>query len=618
MMMFISSAALNAFLLLLIQTQTVQGQPTWNTSQQISAYYYQDCVAVKRIYSALGGFYSFQGNNCCDWNFVNCGASDTGLTFRTPSTVLRHYTGLASCYFNYNAPKITGLTLTPSTKDMLQYYGVGCSYTGRNVPQSSGTAVVNSATFTYSCSSTVCTFTAQPRNRITSIVWRQQGLAGVLAPVMESLASDPTLNGALYYLQIFSLSGNLLRGPLPSQMSQLTSLQGLELDGNTFTGPIPITISSLLNLTRLTLSNNQLSGNIPSEIASLPALMSIELRNNFFTGTVPPQIYNMATLTGLILDYNRLTGSILPATFNLPSLTQLTLSYNAFSGPIPAQISNIPKLAILSLAGNLLSGAIPPQMGLLSQLQYLSLNENQLDGTVPTEIGNLSSLLSLFLNKNSFTGDLPTSIGNLAKLQFLRVENNQFSTIPISINNLNTISTVVLPNDNGTTIPSILALKNPMFTLSALNWDTILGSPSLRKRQQLSSVMGLTPQQLYDLCPLNQVTNPNVPAGCIAGIYLKFCANLAPTNAAGYADCRKAYDTVLSQSIFAPIGQVCPAWKNGPRSVQCARAISEFKVNLGYITVTSGNAQDLVTNIIGNPFYAPCVTIPGSVTCNWN
>jgi hypothetical protein len=145
-----------------------------------------------------------------------------------------------------------------------------------------------------------------------------------------------------------------------------------------------------------------------------------------------------------------------------------------------------------------------------------------------------------------------------------------------------------------------------------------MNQTSLLKRQQVSSISGYTSQQLYDMCPLNDVTNPNVPAGCVAGIYTKFCAGLSPTDAIGYANCRNAYDTVLARSIFNPIGAVCPAWKNGPKSMACAQAIAAFKVDLGYIVVTPAIAQNLVVNLIGNPIYSPCVTIPGSVTCNWN
>jgi hypothetical protein len=254
----------------------------------------------------------------------------------------------------------------------------------------------------------------------------------------------------------------------------------------------------------------------------------------------------------------------------------------------------------------------------LQQLQYLFLNENQLSGVVPSEIGNLRTLNSLYLHKNSLSGALTSSIGNLTSLQFLRVENNQFSSIPTTLSSLNTIATVVLPNDNGTSIPYNLAVQNPLFTLSPGNWDALMGSTFLAKRQQLTTGTPYTAQQLYDLCPLNNVTNPNVPAGCIAGIYKKFCYNLAPTDATGYARCRNAYDAVLAQSIFAPIGAVCPAWRNGPKSMACAQAIAAFKVDLGYIVVTPAIAQNLVINLIGNPIYAPCVTIPDSVTCNWN
>jgi hypothetical protein len=140
-------------------------------------------------------------------------------------------------------------------------------------------------------------------------------------------------------------------------------------------------------------------------------------------------------------------------------------------------------------------------------------------------------------------------------------------------------------------------------------------SSSLEKRQQYSTSTDLTPDQLYSLCPLNDVTNPNVAAGCVAGIYQKYCANLPPTFAA-YSRCQNTYDKVFDLSIFKPLGDVCPAWRDGPRSAACMRAVSTFSVNLGYIVVNSQMAGQLVSNIFGSRLYAPCIDFQG-IVCRW-
>jgi hypothetical protein len=123
--------------------------------------------------------------------------------------------------------------------------------------------------------------------------------------------------------------------------------------------------------------------------------------------------------------------------------------------------------------------------------------------------------------------------------------------------------------------------------------------------------------QLLTFCPLDNIQSADVPAGCIAGIYNKYC-----TNANTLAECQRYYDIVFAASIFKSLGEVCRAWKNGPRSGECAKAISAFSYD--YIVgddngvsvtvkVNKFHAQMLVANTLGNRVYAPCI----SSTCKW-
>jgi hypothetical protein len=166
-----------------------------------------------------------------------------------------------------------------------------------------------------------------------------------------------------------------------------------------------------------------------------------------------------------------------------------------------------------------------------------------------------------------------------------------------------------------TTIPYDLVSQNPSFTLTEEDWENYLDVSSIRKRQLLSSAASLTAEQLYALCPLNDITNADVPAGCIAGIYQKFCVR-AQFEDIALPICQNAYDQVFSVSIFKPIAEVCPAWKKGPQSAECASAIKDFRFQLPYILVTSAHAANLNANIFARPRYAPCRNT-ASVTCNW-
>ena len=172
---------------------------------------------------------------------------------------------------------------------------------------------------------------------------------------------------------------------------------------------------------------------------------------------------------------------------------------------------------------------------------------------------------------------------------------------------------VLVPNPMSL-IPYDLVSQNPSFTLSDTTWASFMSITTLKKRQQLSTAAGLTADQLYALCPLNDVRNPEVPAGCIAGVYNKFCLDISTAEKLDI--CQSVYNQVFQVSIFKPLGDVCPAWKNGPRSFECANAIRNFKYVLPYMVVTSDHAAQLTASIFGSRTYAPCYNI-GSITCKW-
>ncbi|MDE2784700.1 MAG: Ig-like domain-containing protein [Gemmatimonadota bacterium] len=78
-----------------------------------------------------------------------------------------------------------------------------------------------------------------------------------------------------------SLRSNALTGAIPSELGNLTHLDGLFLDSNALSGSIPPELGSLTRLLSLYLDNNPLSGPIPVEFARLQ-----HLRNVFLPGGV--------------------------------------------------------------------------------------------------------------------------------------------------------------------------------------------------------------------------------------------------------------------------------------------------------------------------------------------
>jgi hypothetical protein len=143
------------------------------------------------------------------------------------------------------------------------------------------------------------------------------------------------------------------------------------------------------------------------------------------------------------------------------------------------------------------------------------------------------------------------------------------------------------------------------------------------KRQVVTTTAPISTDELIKMCPLNNVTNADVPAGCVAGIYNTYCYN--PGNAVLLGQCHAAYNRAFSASFFKSIGDVCPAWKRGPRSSNCALAISVFSYNLVtgqdpktgqdiILKLNSQHASQLVSTIFASRTYAPCVA---PFACYW-
>ncbi|MDQ1355247.1 MAG: hypothetical protein QG657_5557, partial [Acidobacteriota bacterium] len=166
----------------------------------------------------------------------------------------------------------------------------------------------------------------------------------------------------------------------------------------------------------LSLDNNQLMGDIPSELGNLTNLQGLRLNRNHLSGSIPPELGNLSHLEYLYLYNNELSGAIPSQLGNLSLLLQLDLGSNKLSGSIPPELGNASSLTWLRLRLNQLSNSIPSQLGNLSNLGFLDLSSNQLSGEIPSELGNLSNLGVLFLSSNQLSGDIPSSFLNLTHM----------------------------------------------------------------------------------------------------------------------------------------------------------------------------------------------------------
>ncbi|WOK99316.1 receptor-like protein 51 [Canna indica] len=105
-----------------------------------------------------------------------------------------------------------------------------------------------------------------------------------------------------------NLSSNLLKGPIPSSISVLGSLQTLDLSSNALAGTLPDSIGDLADLKNASFAHNSISGPVPDSMSQLSALIHLDLSSNQFNGSIPKFLSEMKQLKFLNLENNNFQG----------------------------------------------------------------------------------------------------------------------------------------------------------------------------------------------------------------------------------------------------------------------------------------------------------------------
>ncbi|KAJ4848055.1 hypothetical protein Tsubulata_015838 [Turnera subulata] len=220
-------------------------------------------------------------------------------------------------------------------------------------------------------------------------------------------------------LEQFAMAGCKIKGNIPGETGNLSSLTKLYLGDNELTGPIPTTIGRLKKLQGLSLYNNSLEGSIPSEICQLSYLFVLSLDYNKLAGSMPACLGSMTSMRALHLEANNLAFRIPSSFWNLKDVLYVNLSSNSLSGELPLSIGNLKVSVMLDLSSNHFSGVIPSTLGSLQNLKYLSLAYNTFQGPVPESFGKFESMEELDLSSNNLSGAIPKSFENLTSLKYL-------------------------------------------------------------------------------------------------------------------------------------------------------------------------------------------------------
>ena len=87
---------------------------------------------------------------------------------------------------------------------------------------------------------------------------------------------------------------------------------------------------------------------------------------------------------------------------SFPSLLDLRIYRNQIIGTIPPELGNLKSLVYVRLLGNQISGTLPQSITALPALQELDVSANRISGTIPKMIGDLNALTTLRLGDNFF------------------------------------------------------------------------------------------------------------------------------------------------------------------------------------------------------------------------
>nr|XP_028956452.1 probable LRR receptor-like serine/threonine-protein kinase At3g47570 [Malus domestica] len=237
----------------------------------------------------------------------------------------------------------------------------------------------------------------------------------------------PTSRGNLSLSLVYvDLRSSNIRGTIPVDIGNLSSLISLDLGNNQFSGAIPSSIQRLQNLQALFLNDNQLRGHIPYELCQLNNLAILHLGGNQLTGSIPSCLGNLSiALRGLSLGSNLLFSKIPSSLWELKYILELNLSSNSLVGPLLEDIGKLKNVVDMDLSNNHFSGNIPGSIGGLQNMIDLSLANNYLEGPIPNSFKTLLSLEFLDLSKNNLSGVIPKSLEALLYLKHLNLSFNK-------------------------------------------------------------------------------------------------------------------------------------------------------------------------------------------------
>ncbi|PWA64771.1 Leucine-rich repeat-containing protein [Artemisia annua] len=192
--------------------------------------------------------------------------------------------------------------------------------------------------------------------------------------------------GGTYGLGYLNLSHNFITA-LPQ--FQWYGLEDLSLQSNLIEGPFPPSICNMSNLVSLDMSHNSFGGLIPKCFGNISSsLRMIDMGNNSFQGTIPNVYGGCRYLEGLILKGNKLEGEVPSSLSKCLSLKVVDFGNNHLNGTFPGWLGALPNLQALVLKSNNFHGHIQPLATVDSPFPSLRVLDLSHNGTFASSLNN--------------------------------------------------------------------------------------------------------------------------------------------------------------------------------------------------------------------------------------
>ncbi|KAM3239177.1 hypothetical protein P3L10_014211 [Capsicum annuum] len=218
----------------------------------------------------------------------------------------------------------------------------------------------------------------------------------------------PNSLGHLAHLQFLNLERNNLTSD--STLSFLTSLTScrnltfLSVYLNPLNGMLPASTGNLSTSLRTFVADiGRIKGQIPNEVGNLSSLLDLSLSGNNLVGSIPTSIGNLRDLQRFNLSSNKFTGYIGDHIWNITSLREIHLGSNKLSSNIPPSLGNLEDLVVLDISSNNMVGSLPPEIVNLKAATLIDLSMNQFSNGIPTVIGGLKNLANLSFETQQVT-----------------------------------------------------------------------------------------------------------------------------------------------------------------------------------------------------------------------